>query len=144
MRWFTRSLGVVAAAVACCALAPAHAATGRTVITIDGHRLGLVFDGVGAISGGGGIARLLIDYPPAQRTQILNYLFGPGGASLQLLKLEIGGDAAASDGAEPSVESGKGQIDCKSGYTWWLAKQAVARDPRLASSQAGRRRNSPT
>ena len=83
---------------------PAHAATGRTVITIDGHRLGLVFDGVGAISGGGGIARLLIDYPQAQRTQILNYLFGPGGASLQLLKLEIGGDAAASDGAEPSVE----------------------------------------
>lgn len=134
MRWFTKSLGAVTAAAACCALAPSHGTAtslARTAITVDGRRLGLAFDGVGAISGGGGVARLLIDYPPAQRTQILNYLFGPGGASLQVLKLEIGGDAAASDGAEPSVESSQGQIDCKSGYTWWLAEQAVARDPEI-------------
>src|ERR1700722_9722306 len=70
-----------------------------TMITINGHRGGPVFDGIGAISGGGGNSRLLIDYPPAQRAQILSYLFGPGGADLQLLKLEIGGDTAA-----PSIE----------------------------------------
>jgi hypothetical protein len=105
--------------------ASAAGPTGTTII-IDGHRGGPVFDGIGAISGGGGNSRLLIDYPPAQRTQILNYLFGPGGADLQLLKLEIGGDTA-----EPSIEHSPGQVDCDSGYEWWLAEQAVARNPRL-------------
>ena len=57
--------------------------------------------------------------------------YGPGGAYLQVLKLEIGGDAASSDGAEPSVEHSQGQIDCKSGYSWWLAEHAVARDPAI-------------
>jgi Glycosyl hydrolase family 59 len=102
-----------------------------TRITIDGQRHGPVFNGVGAISGGGGNARLLIDYPPKQQNQILNYLFGPGGADLQILKLEIGDDTAPSDGAEPSVEQAKGQIDCDSGYSWWLAEQAVARNPHV-------------
>lgn len=109
----------------------AGAQASATVITIDGRRAGQVFDGVGAISGGGGMARLLIDYPPAQQNQILSYLFGPGGADLQILKMEIGGDAGQSDGAEPSVEHSKGQIDCQSGYEWWLAEQAVARNPRI-------------
>ena len=112
----------------------AHAAArpaSVTSITIDGHKAGPVFDGIGAISGGGGNSRLLIDYPAKQRTQILNYLFGPGGADLQLLKLEIGGDANTTDGAEPSIEHAKGQIDCTSGFEWWLAMQAVARNPQL-------------
>jgi hypothetical protein len=102
-----------------------------TAITIDGRSAGAVFDGIGAISGGGGNSRLLIDYPPRQRSQILDYLFGPGGADLQLLKLEIGGDANSTDGSEPSIEHGMGQIDCQSGYEWWLAEQAAARNPRL-------------
>jgi glycosyl hydrolase family 59/glycosyl hydrolase family 59 (putative galactocerebrosidase) len=102
-----------------------------TAITIDARRAGPVFGGIGAISGGGGNSRLLIDYPAWQRNQILDYLFGPGGADLQLLKLEIGGDANSSDGSEPSVEHSKGQVDCRSGYEWWLAEQAVARNPRL-------------
>src|SRR5579862_4084672 len=41
----------------------------RTSFTINGARPGRVFQGVGAISGGGGNSRLLIDYPPAQRQQ---------------------------------------------------------------------------
>lgn len=52
-------------------------------------------------------------------------------ADLQVLKLEIGGDAAQSDGAEPAVEHAKGQIDCNSGFGWWLAEQAVARNPNI-------------
>jgi hypothetical protein len=65
-----------------------------TSIELDVARIGRTFDGVGAISGGGGNSRLLIDYPAKQRNQILDYLFKPGyGASLQILKLEIGGDA---------------------------------------------------
>ncbi len=38
-----------------------------TTISIDGRRAGPVFEGIGAISGGGGNSRLLIDYPPRQR-----------------------------------------------------------------------------
>jgi hypothetical protein len=102
-----------------------------TQITINGARPGPVFDGVGAIAGGGGNSRFLIDYPPAQQSQILNYLFGPGGADLSMLKLEIGGDANSSDGSEPSIEHSRGQIDCKSGYEWWLAEQAVAINPNI-------------
>jgi hypothetical protein len=115
------------------AAAPAHSAKKPPVtsITVDGKRPGALFSGVGAISGGGSVARLLIDYPPAQQDQILSYLFGPGGADLQVLKLEIGGDAAQSDGSEPSVERSAGQIDCDSGYDWWLAQQAVTRDPHI-------------
>src|ERR1700722_4762899 len=119
------------AATALWPISASAAGPAGTMITISGHRGGPVFDGIGAISGGGGNSRLLIDYPPAQRTQILNYLFGPGGADLQLLKLEIGGDANSSDGSEPSIEHSQGQVDCDSGYEWWLAEQAVARNPHL-------------
>jgi len=48
---------------------PATAATTATSITVDGTSPGRIFDGVGAISGGGGNSRLLTDYPPAQQHQ---------------------------------------------------------------------------
>lgn len=71
----------------------------RTAIPVDGASSGRVFDGVGAISGGGGNSRYLIDYPPAQRAAILDYLFKPGyGASLQVLK-------AASFGSRYSMRT---------------------------------------
>jgi hypothetical protein len=110
-----------------------HAASvPTTFITVKGNGGSRVYDGVGAILGGGGNARYLEDYPPAQRAQILNYLFKPGyGASLQLLKLEIGGDGNSSDGAEPSVEHTAGHINCAAGYELAIAKQAVALDPAL-------------
>ncbi|MGE5289677.1 MAG: galactosylceramidase [Micromonosporaceae bacterium] len=111
------------------------AAVTTTSITIDGSKSGHVFQGIGAISGGGGNSRLLIDYPEPQRSQILDYLFKPGyGASLQMLKLEIGGDANSTDGAEPSAEHVRGQVNCASGYEWWIAKQAVARNPAIKLS----------
>jgi len=49
-------------------------AAGQTIV-IDGESKGRIFDGVGAISGGGGNSRLLIDYPEPYRSQILDYLF---------------------------------------------------------------------
>jgi hypothetical protein len=82
--------------------APAQAAT---AITVNGASGGRTFDGVGAISGGGGNSRLLIDYREPQRGQILDYLFKPGvGAAAQILKVEIGGDTNSTSGAEPSHE----------------------------------------
>jgi hypothetical protein len=103
-----------------------------TSIAVNGNGGDRVYDGVGAVLGGGGNARYLMDYPAAERTQILDYLFEPGyGASLQLLKLEIGGDANSSDGAEPSVEHTQGKIGCNAGYEFSVAKQAVALNPYL-------------
>ncbi|MEV6007046.1 ricin-type beta-trefoil lectin domain protein [Streptomyces sp. NPDC051976] len=110
---------------------PAQAAT-TTSITVDGKGTGLAFDGVGAISGGGGNSRLLADYPEPQRSQLLDYLFKPGyGASLQILKIEIGGDTNSTDGAEASHEHTRGTVDCNQGYEWWLAAQAKARNPNI-------------
>jgi hypothetical protein len=145
--WITRR-GLAVAAVGMTAFAVAPSAHAQTTagprlivpaaaasvnrITINGARPGPVFDGVGAISGGGGTARLLMDYPQAQRQQILDYLFKPGyGADVQMLKLEIGGDAEASDGSEPSFEHTKGHINCEAGYEVWLAQQARKLNPRI-------------
>ncbi|WP_316752222.1 ricin-type beta-trefoil lectin domain protein [Streptomyces herbicida] len=109
----------------------AQAAT-ETTIAVDGTKPGREFDGVGAISGGGGNSRLLADYPEPQRGQILDYLFKPGyGASLQLLKLEIGGDTNSTDGAEASHEHTEGTVDCGQGYEWWIAEQARQRNPAI-------------
>jgi hypothetical protein len=110
---------------------PAGAATSTTV-AVDGSSGGRTFDGVGAISGGGGNSRLLVDYPEPQRGQILDYLFKPGyGANLQILKAEIGGDANSTDGAEPSIEHTRGTINCNAGYEFWLMEQAKARNPNI-------------
>ena len=103
-----------------------------TKIQLDGAGAGRVFGGVGAISGGGGNSRLLIDYPTKQRNEILDYLFKPGyGAALQILKLEVGGDANSTDGAEPSVEHARGAVNCNAGYEFWLAEEAKRRNPNL-------------
>ncbi len=103
-----------------------------TSITVNGSGGNRVYDGIGAILGGGGNARYLMDYPEPQRRQILDYLFKPGfGASLQLLKLEIGGGADSSDGSEPSVEPVRGQVNCHAGYEFAIARQAVAVNPYL-------------
>ena len=120
---------VLAGAGALAAVTPALAATS---ITINGTGTGRVFAGLGAISGGGGNSRLLIDYPEPQRGQVLDYLFKPGaGAALQILKVEIGGDTNSTSGAEPSHEHTAGSISCGRGYEWWLMQQAKARNPNI-------------
>src|SRR6266480_6574926 len=101
-------------------------------ITINGASGGRTFDGVGAISGGGGNSRLLIDYPEPQRSQILDYLFKPGyGAAMQILKVEVGGDTNSTSGAEPSHKHTAADLDCNRGYEWWLMEQAKARNPNI-------------
>jgi O-glycosyl hydrolase len=101
-------------------------------ITIDANQGGKVFEGVGAISGGGGNSRLLIDYAEPQRSQILDYLFKPGyGANLQIFKVEIGADMDSTDGAESSHMHTATDEDYNRGYEWWLMEQARARNPRI-------------
>src|ERR1700759_5497946 len=123
---------VLLAALTAVALAGPVTAEAATTVTVDGTHGGRTFDGIGAISGGGGNSRLLIDYPEPQRSQILDYLFKPGyGASLQLLKVEVGGDTNSTSGAEPSHEHTAGDLNCNRGYEWWLAEQAKARNPNI-------------
>jgi Glycosyl hydrolase family 59/Ricin-type beta-trefoil lectin domain/Concanavalin A-like lectin/glucanases superfamily len=117
----------------CVSLASAPSASAATTgITVNGAQGGRTFDGIGAISGGGGNSRLLTDYPAAQQQQILDYLFRPGyGADLQILKVEIGGDTNSTDGSESSIEHARGTISCNAGYEWWLMQQAKARNPNI-------------
>ena len=83
-------------------LGQARLAAALYELTTEGG-LGPRFDGIGAISGGGATSKLLIGYPEPQRSDVLDYLFRPQfGASLQILKVEIGGDGQATEGTESS------------------------------------------
>jgi hypothetical protein len=130
LAWLTST--PAAAALAVTAAPPAAAALPATRIDVAAGHGSRVYDGVGAILGGGGNARYLMDYPARTRDQILDYLFKPGyGASLQILKLEIGGDANSSDGSEPSIEHTAGQVNCRAGYEFSIARRALALNPRI-------------
>ena len=112
--------------------APQARAQTTTTISVNGTSAGRAFGGIGAISGGGGNSRLLTDYPAAEQQQILDYLFKPGyGASLQILKVEIGGDTNSTDGSESSHMHTSSSVDCNTGYEWWLMEQAKALNPNI-------------
>ncbi|XP_062253056.1 galactocerebrosidase isoform X2 [Platichthys flesus] len=98
----------------------------------DKAGLGRVFDGVGGLSGGGATSRLLVNYAEPYRSQILDFLFKPNfGASLQILKVEIGGDAQTTDGTEPSHMHYENDENYFRGYEWWLMKEARKRNPKI-------------
>jgi galactosylceramidase len=98
----------------------------------NGANFGKVFDGVG-ITAGEGSTRLLLDYPPQQQQEILDFLFLPGtGANVQILKIEIGGDGNTVQGSTPSHQHYKGEpTNIMRGTQAWLAKQARARNPNI-------------
>lgn len=64
----------------------ASSALGTTYVVDDADGLGLRWEGVGAISGGGATSKLLRDYNPKVASDILDYLFLPqvGRAALPL------------------------------------------------------------
>src|SRR5580704_834009 len=100
-------------------------------VVLDGQSTGRIFDGIGAVSAGAS-SRLLIDYPEPYRSQILDYLFRPHyGASLQHLKIEIGGDVNSTDGSEPSHMRSPDDKNFTRGYEWWLMQEAHRRNPKI-------------
>ncbi|XP_054469504.1 galactocerebrosidase isoform X2 [Anoplopoma fimbria] len=104
----------------------------QTYVLTEAHGLGRTFDGVGGLSGGGATSRLLVNYAEPYRSQILDYLFKPNfGASLQILKVEIGGDAQTTDGTEPSHMHYENDENYFRGYEWWLMKEAKKRNPNI-------------
>lgn len=99
-------------------------------VVLDGAGQGRVFDGFGATSGGGASSRLLVNYPEPQRSQILDYLFKPYyGASLQMLKVEIGSDGNSGMGSEATHMLDAQHASYERGYEWWLMKEAKRRNP---------------
>jgi hypothetical protein len=130
------ALRALAAIALCAALWLTSLARGGTLpttqIDVNGNGGDRVYAGVGAILGGGGTAPYLSEYPAGERKRILRYLFEPGyGASLQLLKLEVGDDGNSTDGSEPSIEHTQGEIRCHTGYEFEIARQALAINPEL-------------
>ena len=111
---------------------PVPSPKGPFAVDDTAGKLGLRWEGVGAISGGGATSKLLMDYEPAVASDILDFLFTPGfGLSLQMLKVEIGGDTDATEGAEPSHMHAAGDANYERGYEWWLMKEAKKRNPDL-------------
>jgi galactosylceramidase len=101
------------------------------VYAVDGSAYAQPLHSIGAQSTAG-TSRLLIDYKEPQRAQILDLLFKPNyGASFQHLKVEIGGDAQISCGAEPSPlrTANLSQGDFGRGYEHWLMTEAKRRNP---------------
>ena len=128
------SRGLVAAGMTAALLTPPSAGAAESTLDIDGTGAGQVFEGIGAQSSGG-TSRLLYDYPEPQRGQVLDYLFKPNfGASLQHLKVEIGGDGNASNGSEASYRHARDATDLDLGYEWWLMTEAKKRNPDITFS----------
>ena len=102
-------------------------------VVLDASSGAVRFDGIGAVSGGGGGTRLLFDYPATQRNSILDLLFKPSfGASLHTLKVEIGCDGDTTQGSEqthwrtPEETPSASTLD--RGYETWLMKEAKKRN----------------
>lgn len=105
---------------------------GHVYMVDDLKATGRQFDGIGGLSGGGATSKLLVNYPEKQRNEILDYLFKPNfGAALQILKVEIGGDAQSTDGTEASHMHDSWEENYYRGYEWWLIKEAKKRNPAI-------------
>ncbi|KAH9500900.1 hypothetical protein Btru_069153 [Bulinus truncatus] len=101
-----------------------------SIVFDDSQGFGRSFDGIGGLSGGGATSKLLVNYPADQRNKILDYLFKPNfGASLQILKVEIGGDVQSTDGTEASHMHNSFDENYERGYEWWLMSEAKKRNP---------------
>lgn len=93
------------------------------------HEPSKTFDGIGAVSAGG-TTRLLVDYEPQVRDEVLDMLFKPNaGAELQMLKVEMGGDTFTGCGTEPSHQRSADESAQERGYELWLAAEARKRNP---------------
>jgi galactosylceramidase len=88
--------------------------------------------GVGGI-GGGGSAKLLMDYDATTRDLILDFLFLPNlGASLQILQVEIEGDGNGGWGSSSSYShSPESGVFLGGASSIWLASEARKRNPKI-------------
>lgn len=107
----------------------AHAS--EAVIRLAPEDGGRTFEGIGAVSAGAS-TRHLVDYPAKERGEVLDFLFRPKfGASLQHLKVEIGGGENSTCGSEPSHAMTRAELKRPRarGYEFWLMAEARRRNP---------------
>lgn len=110
----------------------AYAGTARQTIRINNVGEGKTFDGIGAVNGGGATSVLLKDYPDPWRGQIMDMVFKPmWGASVSTMLVEIPGDGNSTQGSMPSHSHYRGDFNAMRGYTWWVLREAFARNPRI-------------
>ena len=105
----------------------------QTKIVLDDADSGRVFEGIGVVSAGAS-TRNLVDYPEKQRSEVLDYMFKPKfGASLQHLKVEIGGGENSTCGSEPSHAITREELanPLPRGYEFWLMAEARKRNPKI-------------
>jgi hypothetical protein len=107
------------------------------VIKLTDNNKGRLFEGIGALSAGAS-SKLLSDYPEVYRNQILDLLFKPKfGASLQQIKVEIGGDVNSTDATEPSHARTRDEFlrprpeYYQRGNEWMIMKEARKRNPSI-------------
>ena len=114
------------------ALALAGSAAAQDVVTLSVGRTDRVFDGIGAVNGGGATAVLLKDYPRHQRDEILDMVFRPEfGASVSTMLVEVPGDGNSTQGSMPSHAHWRGDENFHRGYIWWVIEEAKRRNPLL-------------
>ena len=107
--------------------------TGIDVGVLKDSGVYIAYDGLGGLSGGGATSNFIQSYAPKAKAAILDLLFSPGnGASLDLLKVEIGSDDETTNGCEACHMRTPTDIDCNRGYEWALMKEAKARNPGIA------------
>ena len=112
-------------------------ATAQTV-HLSAQSTGGTFEGIGAVNGGGATAVLLKDYPEPQRSQIMDLVYKPMfGASISTMLTEIPGDGNSTQGSMPTHSRGRGDFNPWRGYTWWVLREAVARNPQLTLDATG-------
>jgi hypothetical protein len=106
-----------------------------SIILMKDNNEGRIFEGIGALSAGAS-SKLLSDYPKEYRDQVLDLLFKPKfGASLQQIKVEIGGDVNSTDGTEPSHARTRDEFlkpessFYRRGYEWMILEEARRRNP---------------
>jgi len=96
-----------------------------------------IFEGIGAVNGGGATSVLFKDYPEPQRSQILDLVFRPQfGASVSTMMVEIPGDGNSTQGSMPSHMHEHDDLDGFRGYTWWIMREAKRRNPNLTLDAA--------
>jgi galactosylceramidase len=114
------------------ALAFTPFAMGSQTVSLHGDAGGKLFEGIGAVSGGGATSVLLKDYPDPQRSQVLDLLFKPKfGASMSALLVEVPGDGNSTQGSEPSHMHTRDDLNLYRGYEWWVMREAKKRNPHL-------------
>lgn len=108
-------------------------ASAETRIVLDDAHSGRVFEGIGAVSAGAS-TRNLADYAEKQRSEAMDYVFKPKfGASLQHLKVEIGGGENSTCGSEPTHAITREELANPKprGYEFWLMAEARKRNPQV-------------